>query len=59
MVGENLRDGYWEVAFEQWTEREYLVGFNVILTLPRGSIGRDSRTDRVQRVIFEFRWYHG
>ncbi|MGF6991112.1 hypothetical protein M2145_002209 [Lachnospiraceae bacterium PF1-21] len=21
MVGENLRDGYWEVAFEQWTER--------------------------------------
>ncbi|MGF7012280.1 hypothetical protein M2146_002834 [Lachnospiraceae bacterium PF1-22] len=21
MVGENLRDEYWEVAFEQWTER--------------------------------------
>ena len=52
MEGASLREGFMEVAFEQWIEREdSQVDFNVIPTLQGNSIGRYSRTGRVQRFL--------
>lgn len=60
-VGASLYSNNMEVAFEQWTERDLSsVGFNGDFHRYRESSIDISviciRTDRVQKVISEFRW---